>query len=204
MKLVLRLAVPLIALFVAGCGAVATPVWSEQAQETQVAMVATSDHLTAIAPTATNTPVPTATETPFPTATPAPVTPTPAPTEPPTATPAPPTAEAAAADVVVGNAENGKVLFETFYAEVSFACATCHRVDSEERLIGPGLLNIAERNESYGLGLTAAEYVHQSIVASNEFIVPDYPANLMPQTYAELFSEDEINDLVAYVLSLGS
>ncbi len=202
MKLVLRLVAPLIALLAAACGTVATPVWSEQAQETQVALAVTSEHLTAIAPTATNTPIPEATATPFPTATPLPATPTPAPTEPPTATAVPPTAEPAA--VTVGNADNGKVLFETFYAEVSFACATCHRVDSEERLIGPGLLNVANRVEGYGTGETASEYVHHSIVAPNDFVVPDYPAALMPQTYAQVFTEEEINDLVAYVLSLGS
>lgn len=202
MKLVLRLVAPLLALFAAACGAVATPVWSEQAQGTQVALVATSDHLTAIAPTATNTALPEATATPFPTATPVPATATPVPTEPPTATPVLPTAESAV--VIVGNPENGKILFETFYAEVSFACATCHRVDSEERLIGPGLLNVANRVEGYGTGETPAEYVHHSIIAPNDFVVPDYPAALMPQTYAELFTEDEINDLVAYVLSLGS
>lgn len=202
MKLVLRLVAPLIALLAAACGTVATPVWSEQAQETQVALAVTSEHLTAIAPTATNTPIPEATATPFPTATPLPATPTPAPTEPPTATAVPPTAEPAA--VTVGNADNGKVLFETFRAEVSFACATCHRVDSEERLIGPGLLNVANRVEGYGTSETASEYVHHSIVAPNDFVVPDYPAALMPQTYAQVFTEEEINDLVAYVLSLGS
>jgi mono/diheme cytochrome c family protein len=200
MKLVLRLAVPLIALFAAACGAVATPVWSEQAQETQVALAATANHLTAIAPTATNTPIPAATATPFPTATPLPVTPTPVPTEPPTVTPPPPTA----VPVVAGNAENGKVLFETFYAEVSFACATCHHVDSDDRLIGPGLLNVAARVEGYGTGETVEAYVLHSIIAPNDFVVPDYPSNLMPQVYADLFTEEEINDLVAYVLSLGS
>jgi mono/diheme cytochrome c family protein len=202
MKLVLRLALPLMALLVTACGTVATPVWSEQAQETQVALVATSDHLTAIAPTATYTPIPAATATPFPTATPLPISPTPAPTEPPTATPIPPTAEPVAA--VTGNAENGKVLFETFRAEVSFACATCHHVDSDDRLIGPGLLNIVDHVEQHGTGETPAEYIRHSIVEPGAFVVPDYPDNLMPRTYAELFTEEEINDLVAYVLSLGS
>jgi cytochrome c2 len=202
MKLVLRFVAPLIALLAAACGTVATPVWSEQAQETQVALAVTSEHLTAIAPTATNTPIPEATATPFPTATPLPATPTPAPTEPPTATAVPPTAEPAA--VTVGNADNGKVLFETFRAEVSFACATCHRVDSEERLIGPGLLNIANRIEGYGTNETVEEYLHHSIVAPNDFVVADYPAALMPQTYGQIFTEAEISDLIAYVLSLGS
>ncbi len=58
-------ALALLTLFaVAACGAVATPEWAAEVQETQVAQAATSEHLTAIAPTATFTPVPpTATQT---------------------------------------------------------------------------------------------------------------------------------------------
>ncbi len=84
----IRLLLPVLALIagmaVAACGTAATPEWAAEAQATQVAMAATNDHLTAIAPTATFTSTPTDTPIP-PTATP---TDTPVP---PTATPALPT-----------------------------------------------------------------------------------------------------------------
>ncbi len=43
----------------------------------------------------------------------------------------------------IGDPEQGKILFNTVRPEVAFACATCHRVDSTETLVGPGLLGIS-------------------------------------------------------------
>ena len=152
MSRLLRLLPILLALLVAACGTVATPVWSEEAQGTQAALLVTSDYETSIAPTATNTPEPTVTNTTAPTNTPQPASATPT-TEAPTATSVPPT-EAPTEEVVSaagapsGDAANGQVLFETFRNEVSFACNTCHHVASEDRLIGPGLLNISTRAET--------------------------------------------------------
>ena len=50
--------------------------------------------------------------------------------------------------------------------------------------------------------MTAVEYLHTSIVEPNNFVVEGYPENLMPQVYAEALSEDQINNLVAYLLTL--
>jgi len=99
---------------------------------------------------------------------------------------------------------NGEILFERSYDEVGFACASCHHL-TEARLIGPGLGNIAERVESYELDMTVEEYILDSITHPQEFIPeadPAYPENVMPGTYSELFTEEELNDLVSYVLSL--
>lgn len=148
----------------------------------------------------------------------------------------------------IGDPENGEVLFNTIKAEVGFACATCHRVDTAERLIGPGLLGIgnldhdpsahegtamnpektdghtagghgeAEADNSESSGHTAhtetpsddsrvasndpVEYIRTSILHPSEFLVPGYPDNLMPKTYGQIYSEDEINDLIAYLMTL--
>jgi mono/diheme cytochrome c family protein len=120
-----------------------------------------------------------------------------------TATLAPATATLAEpAAAPVGDAANGAVLFATFYNEVSFACATCHNAASADRLIGPGMLGISVRAATRVDGLTASEYLHTSIVNPSAYVVPDYPDALMPKTYADVLTEAEINDLVAYLLSL--
>lgn len=205
MSRLLRLSPILVVLLVAACGSVATPVWSEEAQGTQAALLVTSEYETSIAPTATNTPEPTVTNTPAPTNTPLPASATPT-TEPPTATPVPPTEAptevAAAAGAPSGDAANGQVLFETFRDEVSFACATCHHVESEDRLIGPGLLNISTRAETRVEGESALDYIHNSIVNPSAFVVPDFPDGLMPQIYGQIFSEEEIQDIIAYLYTL--
>lgn len=199
--------IPLV-LIIAACGTVATPVFEEQLEETRVAQAATSDAETAAAPTATPTTEASATplpsDTPAPTSTPVPATSTP---EPATNTPEPteaPTEEAAAETDAVpeGDPENGQALFNEFVAEANFACATCHRVDSEEQLIGPGLLNISVRAETRVPGQSAVEYIHNSIIHPSEYVVEGYPDMLMPQVYGTVFTEDQINDLVAYLFTL--
>lgn len=112
---------------------------------------------------------------------------------------------AAEATPDVVSASLGEELFNRFYEEVGFSCANCHYTNSDTRLLGPGLLSIEERFESYEVEAESLEtYLVESIVAPEVFIVPDdspYPANLMPRTYGELLTEDEIDALVEYILS---
>ncbi len=205
MKSIYRLALPLFGLLLGACGTVATPVWSEQAQGTQSALVATADHLTEIAPTATATLVPTETPTGAPTATVVPATATEVPTDAPTATVEPPTAapqQAASGGEGTGDPEKGKEYFNTVRPEVNFACATCHHFDTEAQLIGPGLLNVSVRAASRVPGESAYDYIHTSIVNPGAFVVPGFPDGLMPKTYKDVWTEEQINDIIAYLYTL--
>ncbi len=211
------LLVVLAAFLAAACGTVATPEWAAEAQGTQAALLATDEHLTAIAPTATPLP-PTATPVP-PTATPVPPTATPVP---PTETPIPPTATTAPTEAPaqgggpgagagggnVGNPANGQVLFGTTKDTASgpWACSTCHSVTPDElRLVGPGLWNVSVRGETRQPGMNAQQYIRHSIMLPNDFIVPGdpvYPPGLMPQNYEQVWTVEELNDIVAYLLTL--
>jgi hypothetical protein len=200
----------ILALALAACGTIATPEFAASVQETRIAEAATAAAETAAAPTATPTDVPTAT----------PVPPTDAPTEVPTEAPTEAATEAptdapteaateAAADPSGdttgpgGDAANGEVLFTTFQPAVSFACNTCHLVNAEAQLIGPGLLNIGTRAAERVPGQSAEEYIRSSILHPSEFVVSGFPDLLMPQVYATIFTEDQINDLVAYLYTLN-
>jgi mono/diheme cytochrome c family protein len=200
-----RLSLLVIGLLLAACGTIATPEWAANVQETKVAQAATETHLTAIAPTATPTDVPT--NTPVPTNPPTPVPPTDVPTTVPPTTP-PPTAApavssgAAIAYVGKGDPAKGKVLFQAMQPEAGFACATCHYVDKTDRLIGPGLYKVAEWAAENIKDEKPQDYIHTSIVKPGAYVVKDYPDGLMPQIYAKLFTPDQIEDLVAYVMSL--
>ena len=202
MKMILRLVLVIVGLSIAACGTIATPVWSEQAQATEAALLVTSEYLTEIAPTATETLVPTETPTNAPTATAVPATSTLEPTIAPTATEVPATATTEPVTSAAGDPVKGKGYFETIRSEVNFACATCHYANSESQLIGPGLLNIDTRAETRVAGEAAYDYIYASIVNPSAFVVPGFPDQLMPQTYGEIWSEQEINDIIAYLMTL--
>jgi mono/diheme cytochrome c family protein len=104
--------------------------------------------------------------------------------------------------VTAGDPANGQVLFNTFQAAASFACATCHYVDREDQLIGPGLFNVSIRAESQVAGMSAYDYLHTSIVDPGAFVVPTFPDGLMPRNWADIYAEAEINDLIAYLMTL--
>jgi hypothetical protein len=55
-----------------------------------------------------------------------------------------PDTEATETVQLVGDPENGQVLFETVIPDTGFVCATCHLTDSTDRLIGPGLQGIGD------------------------------------------------------------
>jgi hypothetical protein len=51
-------------------------------------------------------------------------------------------------------------------------------------------------------GLSAGEYLRQSILQPSEHIRPGAWKNVMLETYASQLSEQDVGDLVAYLLTL--
>lgn len=121
----------------------------------------------------------------------------------------------------IGDPEHGAEIFSTQYSETGFACATCHRVDSEEQLIGPGLLNLTiemaielpEFSDEEIVEYTGVEpdasteeiligFIRTSIINPNVFVEEIYPASLMPQNWGEVLSAQDVDDLVAYIVTL--
>ena len=136
--------------------------------------------------------------------------------EPPTATPVPPTAtptEEPAQERVTrltllirenGNANNGETLFNEFYADVGFACSTCHMIEPDVVGLGPNQWQFYLRAGERVAGFSPEEYTYNSIIAPNDYIVEGFNEGLMPATYGDIFSEQELYDLVAYLLSIGA
>jgi cytochrome c2 len=123
--------------------------------------------------------------------------------------------------MAIGDPENGQTLFNTIVPETGFACATCHRVDSTETLIGPGLITVANpahdpsQHEHGGAAAEATQeaqaektmdevvdYIRTSIQQPGAFVVPGFPDLLMPQIYTQVLTEQQINDVIAYLLTL--
>ena len=77
-------------------------------------------------------------------------------------------------------------------------CTACHST-GDDQIVGPGLAGIGERAGSRVPGLTADEYIEQSIREPGEFVVPTFP-NAMPP-WGNL-GDDQIDALVTYLKTL--
>lgn len=204
----------LIALALAACGGAADPAPTS----TPVPPAATA---TPVPPT--DTPVP-PTVTPVPpvaTATPVPPTDTPVPptttSVPPTATSVPPTDTPVSATVIsepatptsvpptatleppaAGNPERGQQIAQTA------GCAGCHSIDGT-KIVGPSWKGLFGKTETFADGSTAvvdAAYIRESILTPSAKVVVDFPDGVMPKTFGDQLSEEQIADLIAYIMSL--
>lgn len=81
------------------------------------------------------------------------------------------------------------------------ACIACHRLGGERVAPPWGEALVAAAGERRP-PLTAAEYVYEAIVHPNVHIVDGYPAS-MPQDYGTRMTEQEIADVMAYLLNGG-
>lgn len=81
-------------------------------------------------------------------------------------------------------------------------CGGCHNVDPAVVMTGPTWNNMADTASSRQPGQSPADYIYTSIVEPNAYVVPDYPAGVMPQIYGETIPTEDLADLVAYLLTL--
>jgi cytochrome c2 len=98
-----------------------------------------------------------------------------------------------------GDATAGQEVFEQVAAP---ACNTCHSLQPGEDLVGPSLAGIGTEAGNRVSGQSAQEYLRASIVAPDDHIVEGYSANIMPTSYGTQLTDQQITDLVAYLLSL--
>ena len=214
----IRLVLFVCAILLAACGTVATPMVTQRPPAIESGDEATAEvvleptaateeaiETEAVAETEVATEVATEAPTEVSTEQPTEVA-TEAATEPPTeeateaATEAP---EAGAGDAVTGDPANGQALFVAGNPSGGAPpCSTCHLVDSEVQLVGPGLLNVGERAAERVPGETALEYLHQSIVDPAAHVPEGFVPGMMPDVFKQAFTEEEINDIIAYLLTL--
>jgi sulfur-oxidizing protein SoxX len=112
-----------------------------------------------------------------------------------------PTEEVLSAGGAAGDSARGEELFNQTVIGSLPGCVTCHSLTPDKVLVGPSLAGIADRAGSRVPGESAEEYVRQSIVNTNAFIVDGFPESVMPAGFTGELSDQELSDLVAFLLT---
>ncbi len=115
-------------------------------------------------------------------------------------------------DLIIGHVRTMEPVFaEDAPLFIRKGCGACHSiVDVEGAVgnIGPDLTNIATVAATRVSGQSAEDYIRESILDPNAFIVPDCPTGpcdiptLMPLDVRDTMGEDEYEELVQYLLTL--
>jgi mono/diheme cytochrome c family protein len=82
-------------------------------------------------------------------------------------------------------------------------CGGCHTIEGlSAGTVGPNQTTIGTLAETRIPGMSAEEYILESILDPSAYLVEGYPDNVMPKNYNDLIEPDQISDLVAFLLSL--
>ena len=108
--------------------------------------------------------------------------------------PTTPTSTAPKPPAAKGNPAAGKALF------TAQGCIACHtfKPAGSTATTGPNLDNVATDAKTANRG-SLDQYVTESIVDPNAYIVPKYPGSVMPPDFAKKLSPKQIADLVAFI-----
>jgi cytochrome c oxidase subunit 2 len=104
-------------------------------------------------------------------------------------------------DVITGDATAGQT------TALMNGCTACHATVADSPIaVGPSWVGIYEEEVTLADGSVAVidvEYIRESILNPNAKVVEGFAQGVMPQTFADTLSQDDINNLIAYIVSLS-
>jgi hypothetical protein len=68
--------------------------------------------------------------------------------------------------------------------------------------VGPSLAGIARRGGSRIVGMDTEKYIRNSILNPNGYTVEGYPENTMPTSLKDELTGDDLEAVIAYLLTL--
>jgi mono/diheme cytochrome c family protein len=92
-----------------------------------------------------------------------------------------------------GDAASGSKLY------VSSGCSGCHSLEKDKRLVGPSFYNVWDVAKTRVPDLGPKEYLYESIVNPNKYIVDGYQANIMNQTFSTQLNPQQMADILAWL-----
>lgn len=95
-----------------------------------------------------------------------------------------------------GDASAGEA---TFTAK---ACVACHSLQAGVTIVGPSQAGLASRAGSRKPGYSSELYIYESIINPGAYIVEGFQDGLMPKTFRETLTPQELADIIAFLLTL--
>lgn len=81
-------------------------------------------------------------------------------------------------------------------------CGGCHTIEGlSAGVVGPPLTLIGDVATTRIDGYSAEDYIRESILHPNAFVVEGFPENVMPQTFGETIAEPALDDLITFLLA---
>jgi len=81
-------------------------------------------------------------------------------------------------------------------------CVSCHTIQGvSSATIGPELTHVGSYAEQRRPGLAVEDYIRQSILDPNAYVVPGYQP-VMPSGLASMISDEDFEALIVYLVSL--
>jgi cytochrome c2 len=96
-----------------------------------------------------------------------------------------------------GDAANGAAI-----AKGKGGCAACHSLVPDQVIVGPSWAGVATRAATRKPGYSPELYLYESITHPNAFVVPGFQPGIMPQTFKQTLSPQELSDLIAFLMTL--
>ncbi len=96
----------------------------------------------------------------------------------------------------------GEALFAQVAIDSAPGCASCHSTQADTALVGPSLAGIANQAAKRVPDQSAEQYLQNSILEPNLYIVDGFSSGLMYQKYKDVLKDEQVRDLVAYLSTL--
>lgn len=109
-----------------------------------------------------------------------------------------------------GDPERGEALYrqQSIGDGAAPGCVSCHSLEPGVVKVGPSHAEVGARAEQLvrapdyrGEATTAAEYLRESILEPNAHVVEGFERGLMYQNFDQVLSEQQVADLVAFLLT---
>lgn len=100
--------------------------------------------------------------------------------------------------------QRGKALFELNMIGENKApgCVVCHSLEAGKNLVGPSLAGIATYAQTAVPGMSAEAFLRQAILEPDKHLMEGYPAGVMYANYGKDLAPEDIDALVAFMLTL--